>query len=179
MGNILFTADLHIGHNRILEFCGETRQGETVEEHDQIIIDSFNSVVSRDDALYILGDEVMGDRDVGYNKLRQINCHKILIRGNHTQLKDKHLSVFQSVHDYKEIRIDGIKVCMFHFPMHEWHDCHKGSFHLFGHVHGTYATVRGKSMNVGVDQRPNKDMKPFSWDEIKQFMEDKEIISHH
>jgi len=179
MINYWFTADTHVGHNRILEFCGNTRQGTTVEEHDEILIDSFNSVVKRDDILYMIGDEVLGDRNAGYNKLRRINCHKVLIKGNHTQIKEKHFDVFQSIHDYKEIRIEGIKVCMFHFPIWEFNDCHKGAFHLFGHVHGSYKTVRGKSLNVGIDQRPNKDMKPWSWEEIKEYMADKPIIEHH
>lgn len=174
-----FTADMHIGHKRILEFCSGTRQGNTVEEHDEIMVEAFNSVVRKQDFLFILGDEVLGDRKAGYEKLRRINGQKVLIRGNHTQLKEEHRGIFSSVHDYYEKRIEGIKVCMLHFPMWEWHGCHGGSFHLFGHVHADYKTVRGKSLNVGIDQRPNKDMKPFSWEEVKEFMADKPIIEHH
>jgi len=179
MSEMFAIADMHIGHKRILEFCGDTRRGDTLEEHDENLIDAWNSVVSPQDNVYVLGDEVLGDRKAGYNKMRRLKGHKHLIKGNHTQIKSEHFDIFQSIQDYKEIRIEGIKVVMFHFPIYEWHDAHKGAFHLFGHVHASYKTVRGKMLNVGVDQRPNKDMKPWSWEEIKKYMADKPIIEHH
>lgn len=181
MSNKWFSADLHIGHKRILEFCGDTRRGETVEEHDELIVEACNSVIKPEDEFFILGDEALGDRRQGYNKIRRINGRKHLIRGNHTQIKEEHFDIFESISDYKEIRIEGIKVIMFHFPIISWNEMSKGSFMLHGHCHANLKDFGGKMMDVGIDTRPSKDMKPWSWEEIKARMNKREIKQwdHH
>ena len=45
-----FTSDLHLSHARILEICPNRQQyASTVEEHNQVIIDNYNSLVQPDD----------------------------------------------------------------------------------------------------------------------------------
>ena len=41
---IYFIADLHFGHKKILKFSSEYRAGANVDEHDEWIIDRWNSV---------------------------------------------------------------------------------------------------------------------------------------
>lgn len=46
--SVYFISDLHLSHKRILEFSGQYRDwASTVEEHDEILIDRINSVVSK------------------------------------------------------------------------------------------------------------------------------------
>lgn len=55
--------------------------------------------------------------------------------------------------DYKSrLGITAEKIVLFHFPIHEWNKCHKGSLHFHGHCHGN---LEGKQMynriDVGLD----------------------------
>jgi calcineurin-like phosphoesterase family protein len=46
---------------------------------------------------------------------------------------------------------------------------HFGTWHVFGHSHGNHITSKNRlSMEVGIDC--HKNMEPFSYDEIKQYM---------
>lgn len=178
---IWFTSDTHFGHNKIQGFCQDTRFQGTLHHHDQMLIYNWNSCVKKNDRIYHLGDFSFGSREYTEELLSQLNGNIHLIYGNHDDMlrADRFKKFFHSRQDYKEVNIDGIKVCMLHFPMHEWYQCHRGSFHLFGHVHTSYKTVRGKSMNVGIDSREQGDMMPYSWEEVLAYMADKPLIDHH
>lgn len=181
MSNIWFTSDTHFAHNKVQQFCPDTRSQGSLEEHDELMIYNWNQCVQRGDRIYHLGDFSFGSVEYTESVLKRLKGDKHLIYGNHDQVlrTEKLGGYFNSRQDYKEIRIEGQKVVMFHFPMYEWHQCHRGSFHLFGHVHATYGTVRGRSLNVGIDNRPGADMSPWSWDEVKAILETQEIITHH
>ena len=178
---IWFTSDTHFSHDKIQSFCRYTRFQGSMEEHDTRLISKWNSRVGKGDRVYHLGDFSFGSRAYTEELLPKLNGQIHLIYGNHDEMlrTDRFKKYFASRQDYKEIRIEGIKVVMFHFPVWEWNHCHYGSFHLFGHVHHTYGTVRGKSLNVGIDNRVEGDMLPWSWEEVKAYMADKPIIRHH
>jgi calcineurin-like phosphoesterase family protein len=75
--------------------------------------------------------------------------------------------LFSSAQKYLEISIDGIKVVLFHFPIEEWNDRHKVSYHLFGHVHGRIPHGNGR-LDVGIDNAYKifKEYRPFSWKDV-------------
>ena len=107
---IYFSSDLHLGHRSVIGF--QNRPFENVEEMDNGIIHNFNSVVHRDDILYILGDLSYRIPESQANELiKRINGRKILIRGNHDGHYDK--SLFEEIYDYnggynEENRMNGI-----------------------------------------------------------------------
>ncbi len=85
---IYFSSDLHLGHRSVIGF--QNRPFESVEEMNSGIIHNFNSVVRRDDILYILGDLSYRIPESQANELiKRINGRKILIRGNHDGHYDK------------------------------------------------------------------------------------------
>lgn len=178
---VFFTSDTHFAHKRIQEFCPNTRPQDSLIEHDEELIYNWNSCVQKGDRIYHLGDFSFGSREYTEEVLNRLNGNIHIILGNHDRMLEdaKFKRYFASMQTYKEVTLDGIKVCMFHFPIWEWYQCHRGSFHLFGHVHANFGTVRGKSLNVGIDNRPNGDMMPWSWQEVKEFMADKPLIVHH
>ena len=47
-----FTADLHFGHKNILAY--DNREFASTEEHDEFLIEQWNSVVGIDDEVWIL-----------------------------------------------------------------------------------------------------------------------------
>lgn len=175
-----FTSDLHFSHKAIQNFCKGTRCQGSLEEHDQRLIDNWKAQVSWADRVFVLGDVSFASAEATEEILSHLTGEIHLIYGNHDEQlrRAKFDKYFASRQDYKKVVIEGQKVVMSHYPMYEWDGMQYGTFHLFGHVHQSYNTVRGKSMNVGIDARPNGDMCLFSWDEVVKFMADKPIIPH-
>lgn len=78
---VYFTSDTHFNHNSILKFCN--RPFETIEEHDNKLIENWNSVVGLDDTVFHLGDFCFGGAPKWKEIRSQLNGHIILIVGNH------------------------------------------------------------------------------------------------
>lgn len=176
---VWFTSDLHFGHKGILNFCPETRPFSDIDEMEQAIIANWQQQVAQNDRVYILGDVFFCGPDKAHKIIDQLPGQKHLIFGNHDKtirnnkpLRDK----FVSTSEYKEITLDKVKICMFHFPIWEWYQIHRGSYHLFGHVHGNNA-VPGRAMDVGIDSRT--DCKLWSWEEVNENLRWREIRTHH
>ena len=77
---IWVTSDLHLNHPGILKTC---RKFSDINEHNEYIIKQYNSVVDKDDLVYILGD-------VGFTPMKdlspliqKLNGRKVLVLGNH------------------------------------------------------------------------------------------------
>ena len=86
--NIFFTSDLHFNHKNLLHL-GQGRPFKTIEEHDEAIIQNWNSVVTKSDLVYILGDVSLGcpqEKLIDYFK--RLNGAKHLIIGNHDRKKE-------------------------------------------------------------------------------------------
>lgn len=81
MGKIWFSSDLHLGHNR--EFLYVPRGFTSIEEHDETIIKNWNSVISPEDEVYILGDLMLNDNEHGFECIQKLNGWKHIILGNH------------------------------------------------------------------------------------------------
>lgn len=168
MQNIWFTSDTHHGHTNIIKYCNRPFQGH--EEMDIALLENFNSVIKPGDRLYHLGDVSYSTYDISkfYKKL---NCKDIqLIKGNHDGLRNsEYVSKMglRWVGDYKELRLDDIKVVLFHYAMLSWHGRGNGAIQLFGHSHGKLQGV-GRSMDVGVD---TNNYFPYNWEDIKARMQ--------
>lgn len=181
MQKIWFTSDNHFGHKNILKFQAEagTRLGQDADEMNELMIKQWNSQVAFSDKVYCLGDFSFMNAERTEKVLQRLNGQIHLIRGNHDHWIDDNTSkYFESIDDYKEITIEGKKVVMFHFPIFEWNRMHHGSYHLFGHVHGSQ-TIPGRAIDVGIDNRPQKDMGLWSWEELDKILSKREIRMHH
>lgn len=176
MQKIFFTSDNHFYHKNILKFNPNTRNGNTVEELNELMIQQWNSQVSSSDIVYILGDFSFSKSfKTRENILSKLNGILHLVKGNHDYWIDEDSSVFfESISDYKNIHIDNKELILFHFPIFEWKNMDKGSYHLYGHVHGSFQ-LEGRAMDVGIDARPNGDMGLWEWDEINSILSKKEI----
>ena len=51
---LFFTSDLHFGHKNVIKFCNRPWQDE--KEMNSGLIDNWNSVVSNNDIVFVLGD---------------------------------------------------------------------------------------------------------------------------
>lgn len=176
MNDIFFSSDYHFFHKNILRHHGATRSGNTVEEMNEHIIEAHNNTITKHSIIYMLGDISFGNADATESVLKRLNGNKVLVYGNHDQIIKRKPSLqkyFNHCVDYKEIRIDGTKICLMHFPISSWNSMSHGAIMLHGHTHNnkshTVADVKNR-MDVGIDTRPNGDMKPWSWDEISKLM---------
>lgn len=175
MSSTFWTSDTHFGHANIIKYCD--RPFSSVEEMDENLITNWNSVVKKSDIIYHLGDFTFyKDPKKIDNILKRLNGRKILIRGNHDQqLKDDLLKHFEEIHQLHEIQINDSmnnkRVVMCHYPLREWNLFHRGSFMLYGHVHGKLNENKDLMCDVGVD---SWNYFPASWEDIKLHMKSKD-----
>ena len=151
------TSDIHFGHKNIMNFCPESRafgQGDPTKM-DEEIIRRWNSVVQAGDTTFILGDVAFCNAEKAVSHLQRLRGHKVLIKGNHDAklVKDeKFCEQFIAMHDYYSMNVNEVKVVMFHYPIAEWDQMHRGSVHFHGHLHGSVSGMeRYRCIDVGMD----------------------------
>lgn len=149
---IWYTADLHFGHENIIQFSG--RPFRSASHMDTALIENMWKVVRPDDALYIVGDFAFGPgaKDPGW--LRMIfdqlpGAERHLVVGNHDLAPTQALP-WTSVTHLTEVEDGGQSNVLCHYPMITWHRARKGALQLFGHVHNNWTGSRN-AINVGVD----------------------------
>lgn len=173
--NVYFTADLHIGH----KFVAEKRGFQSVDEHDDCIIEAWRSRVKSGDRIYVCGDFNFRKENI----LHKLPGDKHLIRGNHDR---KIHDGWSSVADIRNVKIKDDNaprgkqyIVLCHFPMLSWNKMHYGSWMLHGHCHGNLLDSDCKRLDVGVDTRD--DWSPWSYDEVLDAMLERDIkvVDHH
>jgi len=125
MSRVFFASDLHFGHKRIHKFRTQF-SGEL--EHREYVIDKWNSVIGKNDKVFVLGDAAFTMESMA--AIKRLAGNKVLIRGNHDKLNTSvYLWAFQEV--YGLIRY---KDCwLSHAPIHPQEL--RGLFNIHGHVH--------------------------------------------
>ena len=118
MPKIFYTADTHFKHKNIIKF--DNRPYFDVNDMEEGLIKNWNSAVSKQDTVYILGDFCWSaDEKEWIEILNRLTGQKVLIRGNHT-LKNMSANLkrkFADIKDYKEITDNGRHVIMCHYPI--------------------------------------------------------------
>ena len=164
MGNVWVTADQHFNHSNIIAY--ENRPFSDVECMNTFMIDAWNSVVAKDDKVFMLGDFGFGGSDFISSTLDKLKGNKILIMGNHDRSRSikKWIELgFQAVYNYPII-YDSCYI-LSHAPPDSTADCDH-FYNIFGHVHGNPAidTVSDKGFCVSVERHQYK---PVLWKDIK------------
>jgi calcineurin-like phosphoesterase family protein len=138
--NTFFIADQHFYHSNILNFLKEDGQHlrtgfSTINDMNDYIIKSHNSVVKKNDKVYFIGDVIMKKSAWMYEIIQEMNGEKILIRGNHDNAK---LNIYAKY--FKDVRAThGMKtsnhrrLCLSHIPIHV--DSLGNAFNIHGHLH--------------------------------------------
>lgn len=173
------TSDLHFSHKNILKYSPTYRQFQDVDAMNEGIVAAWNISVKPEDMVYILGDVAFCNAEKATQFMKRMNGRKILIEGNHDVklVKDAAFrSCFEEIHKYHEITYNKTLICLFHFRIFEWNQCHRGSIQLFGHSHGNGGDTGNRSMDVGFDATGNV---VSSLDSIVEKMKAKEIKTHH
>lgn len=150
------TSDLHFGHTNIMKFCPDTRgHFKDVAHMNSEMIRMWNAMVQPGDLVYILGDVAFMSAPDAAKILMSLNGDKILVEGNHDRkaLKDASFQkCFKEIHKYLDINYEGTKVVMFHYPIAEWDQMHRGAVHFYGHLHQNASGLeKYRARNAGFD----------------------------
>lgn len=86
MSKIFLIGDTHFLHDNIVKYC------DRPENHQTLMIQNWNSVVSGDDIVFHLGDVAAGIKgrdDLLIKIFKKLKGHKHLIKGNHDHKTNK------------------------------------------------------------------------------------------
>lgn len=78
---IFIIGDPHFWHKNIINYCN--RPFATVEEMNETLIENWNSVVGKQDVVYVLGDFALCGKDRIIEITQKLNGRKRLVLGNH------------------------------------------------------------------------------------------------
>lgn len=187
------TSDTHWNHRRIIAYCerpwlwfhtNNSRLKEVGEPyvvpdgvlkaHDDFLVDSINAALGPDDYLLHAGDVCWN----GLEKLREfrdrLRVKNIYVAvGNHDSQEDLAAAFGgDRVAERWMVHVDGPggrrSAVLDHFPGYSWEGSHKGTWQLFGHVHGKLDNRHVNnpqwllSLDVGVDSH---NFEPWLWHE--------------
>lgn len=188
MKNVFFTSDTHFGHKNIIrgtsnwEDKSSCRPFDSIKKHDETLIQNWNKVVGYNSIVYHLGDLTFNYREIE-NTLKRLNGYIVLLPGNHDDLRKlrdlKNKCRFDICEQLKEIKIDNQKLVLCHYAMKVWNNCHRGSYHLYGHSHGSLPDdPNSLSIDVGVDCH---NFSPISYEQVVEIMSKKNFkpLDHH
>lgn len=172
-----YTSDTHFNHRNILSLC--SRPFADIVEHDEALIQRWNSVVGVDDIVYHLGDfgfRLSEDEARIRSIFSRLQGRKYLIIGNHDVRKDGSLHPVLADLDWSappthmmQTTDCGKRLVLCHYALREWQGTRKGSYHFYGHSHGNLPGV-GRSRDVGVDLA-DVQFQPRTFQELTRGME--------
>lgn len=172
MNKQFFIADMHFGHERIIPMCN--RPFKNTKEMELKMIENWNKKIDTNDTVYILGDfSFKLKKEEAIQILRQLNGHKVLIKGNH----DKYVGqrdfdeCFDGIYNLLQITENKVQITLCHYPIIDYPGMHYGAKMIYGHIHNHYI--------------PHKDMycvsvecinyEPVTYEEILKIYQDKTI----
>jgi calcineurin-like phosphoesterase family protein len=166
---IFLIADTHFGDDTIRRYENRPFSGVTVMDRE--MISRWNTTVSKDDIVYVLGD--FGAE--GYEKsiLTQLNGVKYLVKGNHDTKSNAAYRQFgfEEVYDHPII-IDGFWIFS-HDALYV--NSNMPYANLFGHVHNSPIVKNYSAQHYCVSaERIN--YTPIDFDDIKRKV--KESVNH-
>lgn len=161
-----------------------------LQDHVDWLVELWNSQVSPEDTTYHLGDFCFLNhkkKAVVLELIERLNGKIVFIIGNHDsfrlmeyikeQLPDK-----VKVSDARYVNVGGTDTYMLHYACFLWRNSHHGTYHLFGHSHGSFEHP-GKALDVGLDNSYNLfgEHRFFTEDDIVEYMKTKPVYKpdHH
>lgn len=173
--NTWFTSDQHFWHKNIIRYCsrpwnsGKDADGnlvisdEDVVRMNEALIMGWNSVVGKDDIVWMLGDFAFGDKSRIPEIVSRLNGRINLVLGNHDMQKIGFYydAGFNRVYD-KPVILNRF-IMLSHTPFEFVPD---GFVNIFGHVHSNsiYQTWSRNGVCACVERH---EYKPVSWKDIR------------
>lgn len=155
---IYLSSDLHFNHSK--PFIYADRGFSSVDEMNTAIIDNFNSVLTDQDDLYLLGDTLMGNTSESILLFQQLKGKIHLVWGNHDTNSRKKILAQQpnvvEVLGYADmLTYEKQNFYLCHFPTittnFDDESLNRRLLCLAGHTHSTEKFDSCGSYNVAVD----------------------------
>lgn len=137
---IFLTSDTHFSHESMIR--NSWRKFKSVQEMNELLIKNWNSIVSKEDTVYHLGDVAMNKKEEFYSDiLPRLNGKIVFVKGNHD---NNRMSCIESC----VINFQGYKFELVHKPLDA-----SGSVNyiLHGHIH------KGGRREIALDTKNIKD----------------------
>jgi len=129
MSTIFFISDQHFGHDR--DFILNRFDSITfscIEDHDEFLVEQWNSVVNKRDSIYVLGDVAVNKKYLKY--FDRMKGQKQLLMGNHdSYVTEEYLKYFRRIRP--AFKHKGFWLS--HIPIHS--DSLRDKMNIHGHVH--------------------------------------------
>lgn len=176
--NVFFISDTHFQHKNVIKYCD--RPFQTTTEMDSTMIENWNSVVKPNDIVFHIGDFCFGGIKSWRYLLDRLNGKKYLAAGNHDKtippekfIDIQHRFNIRIIGD-SEMESDGQRITVDHYPMLSWYQSHRGSWQIFGHVHGglskkgmNESKLTPNQLDAGVDVH---NFTPISYQKVKELI---------
>lgn len=169
-------SDLHLGDKHYLNKIAEKYDIHmTPREHCSLLINNCNSVLRKDDTLYILGDITIGkmSKELFQFFFHLKKCKRILIAGNHDSsqvinalFKHKFINDVFGCFELENYVLTHIPIVMTEIVSPENNRYYKGNIH--GHIHdASKQSVLDDKLYYNVCANLNK-FTPVDFEEIKK-----------
>ena len=156
---IWLTSDWHFCHDR--EFIWGSRGFKSVDEMENAIVTRYNKLVDANDEVYMLGDAMLNDNEMGIWLIKQLKGHIHIICGNHDTDARRALyadcyNVVEVV-DAKKLEYNGYHFYLSHYPtltdnMDEDKPLKARVLNLYAHTHQKTKFLDGHlNYHVGID----------------------------
>lgn len=172
---VFFASDHHFGHENILKHM--PRPFDSIEEMGEALIADWNTIVTPQDRVFVLGDFSFYGPERTSAILSSLHGQKTLIKGNHDSSKtNAKVRGWNRVLTYHEEKIDGERIILSHFPFLVWNQQHRGAYHLHGHSHGSCRyppkLKDARILDVGVDNlfKYTETYAPMEWSQLRQIL---------
>ena len=141
---IFVTADTHFNHENIIKYCN--RPFKDVNEMNEVIINNWNSVVSKDDIIYHIGDYGFGTKDELKEIFDKLNGKKYLIMGNHDlRVGKRYFLELGFIEVYKK-KCEFDKYIFTHRPI----EVNENIINVYGHIHNNPIDEKYNDKNIVV-----------------------------
>ena len=163
---IFLIGDLHFNHRNIIKYC--SRPFDSVEDMNEQLIKNWNSVVEKNDIVYVVGDFALCGKQKIIEFGQCLNGRKRLILGNHDQasIETYRAAGFEFVYNHP-IVLDEFFVVS-HEPMVGFSPS-MAFANIFAHVHDNpaYTDCSARSFCVSVERICYE---PIDFETIKAMM---------
>lgn len=157
---IYFTSDLHFNHDR--DFIYKPRGFINIYEMNNTLIDNWNSIITEEDTVYVLGDLMLGNSDEGIELIHHLKGNIKIILGNHDT--DRRIEYYNNSSNIVDIKFaDRIKYKKYtfylsHYPTYVDNINDAIIWCLSGHTHSKekFQEEFPYNYNVSVDAHNNR-----------------------
>lgn len=194
--NLFLTSDLHFGHRNVINFCN--RPFADTKEMSEKLIANWNSVVTNNDIVFVLGDTFwFNDSRTIKKVLEQLNGKEIyILPGNHCDFDAYHRVDDPRIHlcqdivclwltsadfDRRHWHRKTMEIWMSHYPMMTWPHRENGAFQLFGHIHSQPGKTEGVDQDLPLHWNQSDvgcdywGWKPVLFEDVLKYMHNKKI----